>query len=831
MNTTCLAVVDPSTQRTSVRIGITSGLFLDKIYPISIKFTNPLSIDVSSATFELALLAPGIVNTALYQRTVKSYALKLFSNVQLFTAQRQRSETCLQATECGTDPLSFQDQVVVGVRFEAFAPIGLGGKMEIEVPRYFGWLPDTSCAGWNRPLPMIIGNTTKVVSSMWTPWLKRDLQCRVEYSGREGENRERRKLVLEFKEPTQGYLDTKNEYRLEMTATFPAGVLVPTTEENRWWIDGFAKSTDTTPLLSARVDGFQLSDRVVDWSVTPTAPLGDDGFPLEPFSMKGDPAFLGGFSIEVRFSLNLQDKLKTDDALLIYAPQGYDLREVCSSLKFVNRISNRWQVPENRPFNLEFNATCTADKMLLRRLGPSWQAAWPLAFKGTSSNPEMPKTWNEVDEFWQLHAIGARTTTTTGAPILDCVGGWTDWTSCAIGGGAADTGVQSRTFYITREASPDGGLSCSFLNGSLDQEPCEEEEGNKLFVRGLVNEYDFSAGPWTRPGQCKGAFGEWSLCSEGRESAKYGIVFENTTSGAIGCPFSQNQEISRSCGRNCVGGWQKWETCSAPPLCFFKVGWVRLPQVPGSPPVVADSPYYLVELTSRAYHEFFYQGAMTPIEVPASPGYPVTDTKLGWSRGACPASATQAAVYISNGQTNVVAAPGIGLSGTRGRIYRVRDQAVESGKCCALPEGAQQFEACSIQYQSPTRASFGESVSVLHHQCTCALGHCGSYYSWGPSPGGCGILQAGTARTWAFTPQFQAPVVRLTGEKRGAGVKTKLEFEFSALSKADTLYLFSTPRLRFEDISFAEVETVDSTGKRRISARNPGAFVDALVYP
>lgn len=73
------------------------------------------------------------------------------------------------------------------------------------------------------------------------------------------------------------------------------------------------------------------------------------------------------------------------------------------------------------------------------------------------------------------------------------------------------------------------------------------------------------------------------------------------------------------------------------------------------------------------------------------------------------------------------------------------------------------------------------------------------------------LLQAGAARSWTVIPRFQDPVVRLTGRKRGAGVKTRLEFEFSTLSPANQVYLFSTPRLMFEDVSAVIIETKERT--------------------
>lgn len=84
-----------------------------------------------------------------------------------------------------------------------------------------------------------------------------------------------------------------------------------------------------------------------------------------------------------------------------------------------------------------------------------------------------------------------------------------------------------------------------------------------------------------------------------------------------------------------------------------------------------------------------------------------------------------------------------------------------------------------------------------------------------------------TVKSWTVIPQFQEPAVRLTGMQRGAGVKTKLEFEFRVPILGNRLYLYSDPYIRMQDILVCEVETRNVlTGERVLERRTPFKELD-----
>ncbi|CAD7925679.1 unnamed protein product [Amoebophrya sp. A25] len=894
-NTSCVGSVDPDTGRGRLELElVTTSLVAENIYPFAIRMTNPLEDPLVNAS--AVGQSPEEINafTLLlngWNATLPAFPLSRFKDVKVRLSQRNRSPTCLNPTvACPVHNINSYriaidclysgcvEESQVALQFKAFKAVGVGGRLEVHLPLYYAMSPHTSCEAWRRPLASVV----------WTPWLPRDMRCRVAA--------DLQSITMDFVDKTQLYLQPDfYEYRVEFTVLLPNGLahLEQDVSKYFFWIFGYDPgeafelnkvdpatfgvveversalgmalqgssaeevlaqslgSVTTTTTLAVQSQAFLYSGgsafKTLSNSLYSRRPLPADPYPSQavriqsltlhsssdlfevaarsPFERQSR-AILGGEIIELYFYIRFRFQVYPGTRVHLTGPLGYDFSTFCTTVVEMELILNLLQVKTVTPGQLDgWECASSATEMVLTRIGyVEYMGQTPLSLRVMARNPMTVEAWNKLDNFWEIMVLGTSTTTTTTAAPRDCRGVWSAYDACN-----PLTGYQQRNYTIV-EPAEDGGLDCPRAHGEIDTLPCASRSD----------------------ANCTAAFGPFDTCQNGRKTSRYGVVYDaglNNSNVVNGCPHPDDTPVTHSCGQNCVAGWTAFGSCTQNQnaLCFF--GYLldlATATVPQDYAVIDAGYYHDLLYGERNYPETFFRRTDLTSDEGNMTG------QVGYSLNSCPATSTAAKSLVNAGQTGAIG--NITLAAEEYRYFRVKTLPGIGGKACPFATDQIQTRPCAVYYSSPSSTTTSTTTTM----CPCSDWVCGNATALvcteqfetytnhcvalraGKSliyPGACGlrgneILEAKSYLSYKIVPQFQNPVVRLTGLKRGAGVKTKLEFEFYALSSANTLYLFSEPRLDLDQISFAEVETVDpKTGQRRLEVRQPFGYDPELTHP
>lgn len=138
------------------------------------------------------------------------------------------------------------------------------------------------------------------------------------------------------------------------------------------------------------------------------------------------------------------------------------------------------------------------------------------------------------------------TSLTTQAAIIDCVGSWSEWSTCSKSCGS---GIQTQTYTITTQ-SANGGNTCSDPQGAVKTQACNEQHC---------------------PIDCVGTWSDWTPCSKecgnGSQSRTYTIKTMNQGTGSAKCLAEQGQIMTQKCNTHacpvdCIGAWSAWSPCN-----------------------------------------------------------------------------------------------------------------------------------------------------------------------------------------------------------------------------------------------------------------------------
>jgi len=909
-NNSCVGSTDSDGRGRAVITLQSTNLLTTKIYPFAIKVVNPLVdpllADVSTSTMTAGpaewslFLSHSTVHTsnptstsadtmmAHANGTLTAFPLRRFKDPKVRLSQRNKSPTCLNpyvgcpvgsinSYQTGVDCVQSGcvEEAQISIEFGAFAAIGVGGRLEVVLPKYHSVSPYTTCNAWKRAKMAGASSASSSGSSAvpvvntntWIPWLEKDLLCTV--------LPDLKSITMDFIDKTQLYLEggDKFDYRFEFTVLLPDGNLhlEPDVAAYYWWVFGYAPSAGIVPYADSIPFGIQVlrptlpgvsssRDAVVDAvaaaSATTAAPALDefsggttlpsattnlfsmeylpsnpypdqsvriaslslheasDFFQVQAQSVNGPGrSMLGGEVIEIYFFVRFRFEVFPGTRVHFLGPLGYDFSNFCNTLVVVSMIANQWTVTGTLS---GFKCETSQTEMVLTRTGyVEWLGQTPMNLKVQATNPMVVEAWNKLDNFWEVLLIGSSTTTTTTAAPVDCSGSWSNYTNCT-------DALQTRTYSVDTPAGT-GGFDCAYADNQVDTSPCEE------FA--LAN--------------CTGRFGPFKTCANGQMEAMFGVI------QGYECPYISGFQIAHSCGQNCVGGWTGYSVCAAKPdaLCLF--GYLLDLKT-------ASVPHNYTQLDGWLYHELLHNGKSYPeallgLSARTLENMPEANMtgKIGWKLNSCPTDVTAAKTLVDAGQEGALS--GVTLQAERYRYFAVKTPPADGGKPCPFSTNQIQTIACTVSYSSPPQTT----TTTTPFPCDCSLASClhnttvcgadfntysnrcaglayGQTLQYGSA---CGvgdnmILEAKSFLSYNIIPQFQNPVVRLTGVKRGAGVKTKLEFEFFALSPANTLYLFSEPQLDLAAISFAEVETYDPvTNERKYEVRQPFGYDADLAYP
>lgn len=118
---------------------------------------------------------------------------------------------------------------------------------------------------------------------------------------------------------------------------------------------------------------------------------------------------------------------------------------------------------------------------------------------------------------------------------IDCVGNWSDWSSC----GAYTPGSQRRTYVISQPAS-NGGKACYVRDGEIETKGCTVH--------------------------CIGSWSNWSECSgcSGTQTRRY-TVSQAAIGGGMTCPATDGTIETQNCTKDCncqLSDWSSWSGCS-----------------------------------------------------------------------------------------------------------------------------------------------------------------------------------------------------------------------------------------------------------------------------
>ncbi len=176
------------------------------------------------------------------------------------------------------------------------------------------------------------------------------------------------------------------------------------------------------------------------------------------------------------------------------------------------------------------------------------------------------------------HTIEIRNCNTQACPI-DCVGSWSDWSSCP-----SSSGKKTRTFKITTQPNY-GGKTCTNKDGEIQTDFCAVDcvgnwtPGTCDPNTGIqTNRYNITTPAAyggkecpnktgdtqqkTCPVDCVGSFGNWSACdSRNNKSRTYNVTTRPLNNGAA-CQFNNGHVETATCKVDCQYTWGNFSGCS-----------------------------------------------------------------------------------------------------------------------------------------------------------------------------------------------------------------------------------------------------------------------------
>jgi hypothetical protein len=227
---------------------------------------------------------------------------------------------------------------------------------------------------------------------------------------------------------------------------------------------------------------------------------------------------------------------------------------------------------------------------------------------------------------------------------VNCVGAWSDWSSCS----AACT--QTTTYSVQQQAA-NGNTACPVADGAVQTRACSGG----------------SCKP--QPQDCVGSWGEWSNCRSSCTQTMVYSVQQAAANGGAACPFAHGSAQWRPCSggsciasvapRDCVGSWSDWSVCGG--SCTQTATYsIQLTAANGG----NDCPAAHSAVQSRSC-----SGGSCVQTTPAA--VPVNCIGSWGAWGSCSSACTQSATHV------------------------ITQPAANGGAACPLPNGAVTTQACS----------------------------------------------------------------------------------------------------------------------------------------